>query len=547
MIERKVVAVFRILFVAVGCLGILCCSGEGHSSLPGVPETPVVPADPDALCAVLPGAIEIASVDVSETPLTRSATGEPEQKVEYSANLGHNFSVEGTLEAEPQTPHTRAAVSLGNDVQYRMVVFNTSNAVVGNVVYKVGSTEVVSGTAIRLQAGTYRLFCYSFNSTSAIPDLDTDNKNVTVKAGEDFMTYTEVTFTIGSSDYAGGKKVIIKFVRQCAKLTVTVKAAEYTDNTIVDASLSLSSMFGDNKWNGVLNTDASVMTAASGSISLIKGSTAGASVDCGKDGSTPYACVAPFTGQTITATNLTASLGGKEVTPATISFPKPVTLAKGGSYRLTINLQPYYILTTTNPVNIGGIKWASSNLQQVVGNTTVEFALKPWNIGSYWTWGIRDATQYSDNTYLTGDKQWTDITGGNADPCSALNLSTSWRLPTLANMDILKGKKAIGGAKVKINGKIYTANGYGWAPSLDPEIGGYGIFIDDDQVLCLPAAGYRNYSGSVLNKDKSGMYWTCTNDGNSDSSMRLLFQSTSNPITLNFYRFNGCFLRCVQK
>lgn len=541
MIESKVVAVFRILFVAVGCLGILCCSGEGHSSLPGVPETPEVPVDPDALCEVLPGTIEIGSVDVSETPLTRSATGEPEQKVEYSANLGHNFSVEGTLEAEPQTPHTRAAVSLGNDVQYRMVVFDASNNVVGNVVYKVGSTKVVSGTAIKLQAGTYRLFCYSFNSTSAIPDLESDNQNVTVKAGEDFMTYTEAPFTIGSSDYTSGKKVTINFVRQCAKLTVTVIADGYTDNTIIDASLSLSSMFGDNKWNGVSNADDASMTAASGTISLIKGSADGVSVDCGKDGSTPYACVVPFTGQTITATNLTVNIRGKEVTVATISFPKPVTLVKGGSYQLTINLHPYYTLTKTNPVTIGGIKWARTNLQQSgSGNSaSVSFVANPWDYGSYWSWGMRDATS---STFLSGDVHWTTTTPSHAnqDPCCSLG--SGWRLPKKDDLQSILSHPAPAGVKVKINGTINTITGScGWAPDAK-----CAILISDGQVLSLPAAGYRGANDLISSQGSLGYYWTST-PGSGNSACNLGISSGTLIVYSASGRGAGSSLRCLQE
>lgn len=543
VLKRDLLAGTRILSMAAICFAVLSCNNEDSSSLQEVPDVSEVPTDPDALCAVIPNTIAIGNVDVSEIPLTRSATSEPERKVEYSANLGYNYSVEGVLEAVPQTPQTRTEASLDTDVLYRMVVFDSSNAIVGNVVYKVGSATPVSGDAIILKAGDYRLFCYSFNSTSNIKDLEADRQNVIVNNGEDFMTYTNANFQVLSSDIPTGKSVDIKFVRQCARLTLTVKATYYSNNTITGARATLTNVFGNTRWNGVSNDDASILATVTGNMSLMKASGNAASVNCGKNASTPYTCVTPFSGKTIGVSGMTVDISGNGTkTIGTFNFPGSVTFVKGGNYRLTINLAGYYVLTPTSPVTIGGVKWARTNLQQSGSGDSapVSFVANPWDYGSRWSWGIRDATKYGVSISLAGDGQtWTATSGANADPCRSLG--SSWRLPTRENIASLTDNIAASGSNVKIDRNIYTIANHGY---IKDENNCCAVFISNGQVLALPAAGYRYTNGNLMYQKSSGGYWTSTGVPTTRSVL-LLFGQYSNEQTQD-YRDYSYTLRCVQ-
>lgn len=544
----KIIYKLQILLAMTACLAILSCCDGGDASLsdiPEAPETPAVPADPNALCAVIPNVVGIANVDVSETPLTRSASGEPEQKATFSANLGHNYSAEAVLEALPQEAQTRAPVKLADDILYRMVVFDDSNQVVGNVVYKVGSTGIESGDAIKLQTGNYRLFCCSMNSKTDINVVNPDG-SVNTAQGTDFMTYTEADFRIEPTDYGSGKKVNIAFVRQCAKLTVTVKAVEYSNNTITAASLTLGNVFNQEaNWDALTKTDNEMLTYDTGTRALIKVTNNGASVDCGKDNSTPYIYVAPFSNQTISVSNLSVGITNNgDKTPGVFNFPSNVTLVKGGSYRLTITVAAYYVLTSTDLVTIAGISWARTNLQQSSGNTAVSLVSNPWDYGSYWNWGMRDASVRDVNTFLPGDVTWPAISGANQDPCRAYN--SNWRLPTKEKFDALVTKKAPANTKVKISNVVETVNSKGWVTMNGvASAPGAAVFIDGSKVLLLPAAGYRSNNGSMSAQGSIGSYWTST-PFSSNNAYDLYFDSGSLDVD-SYHRSYGQSLRCLQE
>lgn len=544
MMNRIIISnVHRLLATAAVCLALGACSGEEGTPMP---EAPQVPANPDALCTLTPHAVEICPVDVSATPLTRSATGEPEQKVTYAENLGHNFSAEATLEAEPQDAQTRAAGYLAAAAQYRIVVYdNSSGAIVGNVVYKKGSADVVSGDVIKLKAGTYRLFAYTFNSSSNIRGLDADNRNVTVNSGEDFMTYT-LGFTISSADYGSGKQLNISFVRQCARLTVTIVVEGYTDNNVTAASLKVGNVFGSgsSKWNGFANTDASTLASVAGTASLYNITAYTSSVDCGPSTNKKYLITSPCSNQTISISDMVVDRSGLEFTYTTpFTFPNPVTLVKGGSYRLTIHTGDYYVLTPTNPVTINGMKWARSNLLQTgAGDSApVSFVKNPWDYGSYWNWGMRDATALGYFIYIQGNANWVVATPGNAnqDPCRSLG--SGWYLPKQNQLIYLLNSFPVVGTKVRINGTINTTEGFGWAPDAKGV-----VFKDGNQVIFLPSSGWRDFT-SYINAGDGGYYHSsdCVSTVE-EKAYSLVFDGSTQPSVIQINRYIGASLRCVQ-
>lgn len=538
MMNRIKSNVYRLLTTAAICFAVGACSSDEGDSMPQVP------ANPDALCAITPHAIEISPVDASTTPITRSATGEPEQKATYAENLGHNYSAEATLEAVPQEAQTRAATNLAAGAQYRIVVFDSSGAIVGNVVYKQGSTAVVSGNAIKLKAGTYRLFAYTFNSTSAIRGLDADNRNVTVNNGGDFMTYTNTAFTISSTDYGSGKQLNISFTRQCARLTVRIIVEGYDDNTVTVANLNIGNVFGLSKWDGTMNTDASTLPTVAGESFIAKVSDDASIVDCGALG---VSCLfsRPFTDQYISVSDLYLIIQGVGVKRfSDFTFPNPVTLVKGGSYRLTIHTGNYYVLTRTNPVTIGGVKWARTNLQQTGSGVTapVSFVGNPWDYGSYWNWGMRDATIWGSGGYNLQAPWWNISTPGHAnqDPCRSLG--SGWRLPSKDELNSLVNNPVPSGTKVRINGVINTIGSYGWAPDAKGL-----VCISGYEVVFLPGAGsYNTNDGSFY-----GEYsWYCANSALLEDTYGLyLFECirfAHDMLDTYVYLYAAIPLRCVQ-
>ena len=478
------------LTMAAFCLATWACSGEDSTSLSPAPEIPEQPIDPDALCTITPRSVAIAPVEASQTPLTRSATGEPVQEVTYAENLAHNTSVEATLEAMPQEAQTRA-VALGSNVKYRVVVYDNAGAIVNNLVYTGNSTTPDGGESLQLKVGTYRLFAYSFNTNSA-RDLNADGTVDVLNTG-DFMTYTDPNFTVTAADLTKVKSLDINFIRQFAKLILTIKAEHYNVNTITAAQATLSNVFGNTQWtwNGVSNSDASNLNTTAGNVNLVKAVANGASVDCGVNTWTPCIYVPPISNQTITATSASATIDGAKKTLSNFRFPKTVTLVKGQSYRLTITFGNYYVLTNTNPVVINSQKWAKTNLQQSGSgsNAPVSFVTNPWDAGSKWKWGMRDA-QAGDA--FSNNESWDDTTGDHQDPCRALG--NRWRLPTQDDCTyLINNSKAQSGTKVKINGVVKTVNDNSWT-------GNEAVFIKNGIVLCLP---------KTANQD-GAYYWTST-------------------------------------
>lgn len=235
---------------------------------------------------------------------------------------------------------------------------------------------------------------------------------------------------------------------------------------------------------------------------------------------------------------------GVTVTAESVTVEDWGTTSDIGSEDIYGEESDYYVVTGgTDPVTIGGIKWARSNLVQTGSgvNAPVSLAGTPLDAGSHWNWGMRDAALYGASDFLTGTGSWeSPDPGDHQDPCRALG--QGWRLPTNADFTLLLNKYVPKDTKVKIGGKEGTITGYtGWCPELKCV-----VIKDGYQLLALPITGYRgNDSFVVVNDD--GYYWVSDAMGTDKAGSLSVFSSGIFVSNLGSDRNYGQCIRCVQE
>ena len=133
-------------------------------------------------------------------------------------------------------------------------------------------------------------------------------------------------------------------------------------------------------------------------------------------------------------------------------------------------------------VDLGlSVKWATCN----VG------ASCPEDYGNYYAWGeIQTKSEYTKENSLTYGKDIGNISGNSRYDVARAQWGSSWRLPTLAEIQELKDKckwewTTVGGHK------------------------GYRVTGPNGNSIFLPAAGYR-YGTSVDDQGSYGYYWSGT-------------------------------------
>ena len=71
-------------------------------------------------------------------------------------------------------------------------------------------------------------------------------------------------------------------------------------------------------------------------------------------------------------------------------------------------------------------------------------------------------------------------------------------------------------------------------------------FGNEDNFIFLPAAGYRNTNGIMVNVDTQGGYWNSVPYGTSSYAMHLIFRSGFSTTDLG-YKDNEFCVRCVAE
>lgn len=501
--------------------------------------------DTNTQYTLLPPAISIEPFG-GGSPATRASLAMEEERQAFNTGeeLGNIITL-GNSEAE-DTPQTRA---FANGTYYRIVVYAlseynaTSPKIHSQRLCKTGQTAYVtdkgdSTEPICLDPDDYRVFVYSFNKTTAdkLDKLADGAVNVPISDGDDFLSSDIISKNISTGQL--GTKVALGTItlkHRCCRLTGTL-TTELFESTGIDTSpapsLSVTSTF-NTAGNWSIKS-----TAFSGSVT----SSVEKAIPLSKSGDTYTGTVflLPLSRKSLT-TSYTFKPNGEPqiVTASNKTISGSATFSTGGSYSFTIKAIGAYVLSETNPVQIGSYKWAYANLN----GSNRKMETYPWVSGKqngsdndYWRWNVLTVDTSSD--YPASASTWSTST----DPCRS-GLGTSWKVPPKAYFDNLIGYKLVS-KHVYINGVYATTNSIGWVNS--GTVSGC-VFYDATLGTCifLPAAGRRDGS-SYLNGGAYVFYWSDTRD---TSNTKQAYSLSSNGGYCSVFS-NSCgygfSLRCAQ-
>ena len=179
------------------------------------------------------------------------------------------------------------------------------------------------------------------------------------------------------------------------------------------------------------------------------------------------------------------------------------------------------IVTEAEWVLIAGIKWATRNV-----DAPGTFAARPEDIGMHYQWNRKNG--WSTGNPMVNSKNRTKwnhsyffgtIWKKAKDPCPR-----GWRVPTATELESLANTA----------NELTTINGVNGR-----------IFGTDDNILFLPASGFRdNSDGTLYNWDSYGYYWSSS--VSLDDVYYLFFGSTTAFTSFSDYAYGFC-VRCVAE
>lgn len=509
----------------------------------------------DEQCMLLPSLIGVEPFGGGSV-FTRAASAIQKERQQFNVGeeLG-NIVTLGNGETE-NIPQTRADLAAG--VFYRMVVYklddwnNNSLKVHEQRLCKAGSTTYFADhgdvtTPIYLNYGSYKIFCYSFNKTTAdkMTKLADGDANVALADGDDFMSVV-IDKTIAAGQMGTNVSLgALTLYHRCCKLTGNLTAEGFGTNTITGTpSLSISGTFTQTgNWSINGSTFAVGTTANITRTFSLSGS--GAS----RSGSV---IMLPFTNKALKATYSFKPSGATTTISATnASLSTGTTFTSGGNYTFTVKgLGAYVITEGVESLKIGTYTWATRNVRW---NNTFETNLKIWESGN-----LRGGSQATTSSATTGNDfnsyfNWgrktpstndTDYDKGSTWPSSQNPCPSGYRVPTTPEINDLIMKKVPQTAKVAINGEIFTINNAVGFYSGNKAKG--AVLKDGLNVLFLPAAGHRKAAGWEL-IGSFGLYW-CSNGLAGDGARA--HGLTVGPGSLGIYdgylRQLGFSVRCIK-
>ena len=162
--------------------------------------------------------------------------------------------------------------------------------------------------------------------------------------------------------------------------------------------------------------------------------------------------------------------------------------------------QPNNTISGHEYVDLGlpsGLKWATCN----VGANT------PHEYGNYYTWGETSAkSSYTSDNSRTLGKSMSDISGNASYDAARAYWGSTWRLPTMREMEELKNKCT-------------------WKWTSQSGVKGYKVTGPNGNSIFLPAAGYCDGS-SRYGVGELGYYWSSVPyEGDDSRAYFLLFGS----------------------
>lgn len=480
------------------------------------------------------------------SPATRAAQAikEEQQAFNVGEELGNIITLGNSKTQE--APQTR---TLNTGAYCRIVIYkledwnNNTMKVLEQRLCKQGSTDYFdelgdSTEPIYLDPGSYKIFCYSFNKTTAdkMAKLADGAVNVALADGDDFMSVVkDLTITaaqLGTNVSLG----TVTLEHRCCQLIGVLTAEAFNGYTgIGDSpapSLSAVSTF-TTAGNWSINGNSFAATATADQTKAFTMTKSGNDYK-------GTMVILPITGKVLKANyNFKPDGSSVNITATDKQVNASATFSSGGSYSITVKAIGAYVPSTESPVLIGSYKWATANL-----DNTKKLETNTWTSGQlngsdndYWRWNVKDVD--TSSSYGTKENTWNI----SNDPCRA-GLGSPWRVPPKANFDNLvgythKNKRAF------INGTAVTTNGYGWVSS--GSVKGC-VFVDTTRGTCifLPTTGTRNGSG-YYNVGISGGYWSGTlYPSDTDFAYYLRFDSGSCLVNNYGYRCDGFSLRCSQ-
>lgn len=522
--------------------------------------------------------------------------GDEARNVQYNKiHETQDFDTERMLEtlvmAEPDTlqpPLTRSTSAVTNTT-LRIVAYDESNATyVGTGAYNIdasGKVTARSGEELILKSGKYYFHCFSPAQAVSV-----SGNNVTVTlptAGgiaDPAFYYAKTASAVQLTPDGNGKGniTIPTLAPKYCKLTLDVSHSKGATTTYTNAVLATTLYKGASlalpTGTVISNTAVTSTTIASNAptIYTYPGATGSFSI-------------------TVNSVNIGGVSKGNITTAANTTG---MTLAAGNAYKASVSITaPNYIKIAELPFkvakgnllyNSGTGKWYLAPDQgyycpkQDGGSETLstnnEYGSSGQKVFSYISWGVQAK---SPNFELTSSGPYADADGGsssgtdygtvfgynstsatsastavsnyknNNDPCYAA-LGGSWHLPTggstssdigyFAKASHTKGSFKTYTTKSNLSSSTTrTVKGHYFGTTGQPTV------AQQDQYVFLPAAGYRQSPGTIIEEGSYGFCWSSTPLGSNIAYCLSFYSSRVNDAsTSTGDRSFGRSLRCVS-
>lgn len=511
--------------------------------------------DMNAQFILQPPAISIEPFGGS-TPASRTAVAMKEEQHSFNVGkeLGNIITLGSSEDEDIAQTRTLTSSAYCRIVVYKLEEWNAGTLKIWEQrLCKAGSSDYLDDagdvtTPICLYPGDYRIFCYSFNKTTAdkLSPLADGDTNVPLSDGDDFLSVVIDKTILASqlgTDVALGP---VTLQHRCCQIIVTLTTEAFDGHTGIaaspDPSLSVTSKFNTaGYWSIKASSFSGTATSSDEKVITLA------------ENSNDYTgtlLLLPLTNQTLSVTYTFKPNGAsKTITASKKTISSNTTFSSGVSYSIVIKAIGAYVLTkpTDGYVQIGSNKWAYANLDAA----TKAQELYPWESGyiggayenDYWNWGDLNASY--NKSYLSNAPSTLPV---ERDPCYVY-LGSLWRVPSRAYFDELNSYVAQS-VKVSINGVTGVTSPIGYI-TIDTARKGL-VFVDTQlgNAIYMPVAGYRQYGNQFTGYSNSGSYLTReTYSSTSEylAEFSLSYDSNSGPIFISTHNgSSGNSVRCAQ-
>ncbi|HIC8644778.1 hypothetical protein [Elizabethkingia meningoseptica] len=355
--------------------------------------------------------------------------------------IGNSLSPAYTAIASTKMNTYAATSPMKKDNTFRVLVYNSNNQYVGAIDQAAGATFVKLDL---VKGGNYKWYAYSYNDTSALPDISAINTaNPQVEARNKDLLYASgelINAQVGDNH----QKIIFEHVM--AKITVIIDANSVPAN--INAVNDIT--FNTNLTQAIFNLKDSPGFVSQGTLSapyiytLKEVTTGNSTIKMAEFYTVPLPDINSFIIKTGTMNIQDFSLPSANVTPNnsySFTFPNKVSPTAGTNTNLTITLQKGAL--------IGGNFWAVGNLYYDWTATDPKFQYKirpdsnnrnsgndvpnknmPYSSTDYWAYGA-----------ITPDANSLTSTAVNGDLCSLVYPQNTWRMPNNADYEALGDTK----------------------------------------------------------------------------------------------------------